>query len=520
MSYNKSEDLESIQADVLGTDTSSNTKLPKLKQLKTETKIPTKAINALNDQLGNATANASDALQRVVNVEATLRSGGTGSAGVGDLTPLLRLLGKDVKSWTGYAKGGVTVVQDNDAFVMPAGEDPMAYLPDQVTDVKFANALPEAAVNVFWDVDAVNVDEGGVDYLVTGVFGPGYFSSTTSPVVSLRVAAPVVPTVYGMVLNKEGSTPEWVRVDQEFNTVDFDGEAHQTYANMRPVTVDDQEMVEIPVTYVKTEVLESGPYTGKTCWWTADYPVDGFHPHTAFIDSDGQAKPLQIAAWLTSKGSDELPRSVPKSDAASDYWGNIRYTAIDSTADLLNINGTTTGWHGLTIHEYHLLARLLLTEFGTPDVHSLTVNDVPWNGTARVVWRGINDPFGVYGGKMSMWLSGMQLDGNLYVQLLANDGSGEYVTTNKQLDNGTRFMKNCIIAKGAKYDFGDLFIAASGMSTTDASFYAGQTFGTNKVPVTMFTTAQLSGPFSLNTVSTGDYASNRTFRLARHVRVE
>ncbi len=69
MAYNKSEDLESIQADVLTTDTTDNTKISKLKQLKTDTKVPTKAINALNEQLGNAQESASDALQRVVALE-------------------------------------------------------------------------------------------------------------------------------------------------------------------------------------------------------------------------------------------------------------------------------------------------------------------------------------------------------------------------------------------------------------------------------------------------------------------
>lgn len=58
-------DCHDIQADVLATDLSENDKIPSLKQLKTETKIPTKAINALAEQLKNATAAASDAVQRV-----------------------------------------------------------------------------------------------------------------------------------------------------------------------------------------------------------------------------------------------------------------------------------------------------------------------------------------------------------------------------------------------------------------------------------------------------------------------
>ena len=69
VAYDKTTDLESIQADVLTTDTTDNTKITKLKQLKTDTKVPTKAINALNEQLGNAQESASDALQRVVALE-------------------------------------------------------------------------------------------------------------------------------------------------------------------------------------------------------------------------------------------------------------------------------------------------------------------------------------------------------------------------------------------------------------------------------------------------------------------
>ena len=56
---------DDIQADVLATDISANSKISGLKQLKTETKIPTKAINALAEQLKNATTAASDAVERV-----------------------------------------------------------------------------------------------------------------------------------------------------------------------------------------------------------------------------------------------------------------------------------------------------------------------------------------------------------------------------------------------------------------------------------------------------------------------
>ena len=74
MSYDQSTDLLQIQADVLTTDLSENQNIGKLKQLKTETKIVTKAINALNDQLGNAQASASDAFASATEATSTAKS--------------------------------------------------------------------------------------------------------------------------------------------------------------------------------------------------------------------------------------------------------------------------------------------------------------------------------------------------------------------------------------------------------------------------------------------------------------
>ncbi len=67
-------DCHEVQADVLTTDLSENTRITGLKQLKTETKVPTKAINALNEQLENAQISAADAVQRVVALEKTINA--------------------------------------------------------------------------------------------------------------------------------------------------------------------------------------------------------------------------------------------------------------------------------------------------------------------------------------------------------------------------------------------------------------------------------------------------------------
>lgn len=69
MAYDKVNDLPDIQSDVLTSDLSGNTKISKFKQLKTNEKVVTKAINTLNDQLNNVTKSADQASQEVINMK-------------------------------------------------------------------------------------------------------------------------------------------------------------------------------------------------------------------------------------------------------------------------------------------------------------------------------------------------------------------------------------------------------------------------------------------------------------------
>ena len=73
MVYDKN-DLQEIQADVLTSDLTENPYISKLKQLKTDNKTPTKAINAVFELLSNAQESAADALQRVIATEESLDS--------------------------------------------------------------------------------------------------------------------------------------------------------------------------------------------------------------------------------------------------------------------------------------------------------------------------------------------------------------------------------------------------------------------------------------------------------------
>ncbi len=376
MSYDKNTDLKSIQADVLTTNTTDNELISSLKQLKTDNKSVTKAINALNEQLGNAQTSASDAVQRVVELEAVV-------------TQLQAQLadGDNGGNETGGDAGNETGGETGNETGNETGGD-----------------TPRAAEHVM-----------------------------------------------GMVLVQEGnSTGTWVRVDKDFNTVEFNPE-HGTWAGIKQVQNETYgEFTEIPVTYVKTETLQSGPYTGKDCWWIADGPETGFHVHPAFIGQDGQPHNLQIASWITSNKND-VPFSEDKGNSYAGYWNDISYNDVHAKGWMAG------GARPYNIYDHHFLARMMLVEFGTPDVQSQTVDGVAWIGSNRINYHGIHDPFGLPTNNEHYLLDGLTTLNGTY-QVLAADGSLSMVETGVNCPNAGGFPVNCLMDQTNGIDFGDLFI--------------------------------------------------------------
>ena len=382
MSYDKTSDFKSIQADVLTTDTTDNELISSLKQLKTDNKSVTKAINALNEQLGNAQTSASDAVARVVELEAVV-------------TQLqAQLAGGDNG---GHETGG--------------------------------NAGDETGNETGGDV------HGTAEH------------------------------VMGMVLAEEGNkSGTWVRVDKDFNTVEFNPE-HGTWAGMKQVQNETYgEFTEIPVTYVKTETLADGPYAGKNCWWIADGFVDGFHVHPAFIGQDGQPHNLQIASWIASNKND-VPFSEDKGNASDGYWNNISYNAMHAKGWM------SGGARPYNIYDHHFLARMMLVEFGTPDVQSQTVDGMAWTGESRINYHGIHDPFGTADACEYCWLDGLTTLNGTY-QVLAVDGSLSMIETGISCPNARIWPVNCLADQANGIDFGDLFIANMANSTENSGSFA------------------------------------------------
>ncbi len=296
--------------------------------------------------------------------------------------------------------------------------------------------------------------------------------------------------VVGMVLTKEGGgAGTWVRVDQNFNTVQLDAN-HGTWAGMH--TVNDPvygEFVEIPITYVRSEVLTDGPYIGKQCWWTADGYAEGFHVHPAFIGADGQPHNIQIASWFASD-KNGVTYSADCGSTYDGYIGNVSYDDLEQMG--WSINGSMRAYN---VYDYYFLARLMLTEFNGPfgngntTYRRLITNGITWDGSQRVVYHGIHDPYGINSVPSPGSFNGIRprlygfSTANGVYNVMKNDGSLQMVTTQIPCptDAMDTVMVNCLMVNGNEYDFGDLFITNEVTRLPqNGSFLSSQELKTNR----------------------------------------
>ena len=346
----------------------------------------------------------------------------------------------------------VTVTKVGDGAVSAVSSDPGVATVSVSGDVVTVTGVATGSATV-----TVNVAEG-TDYLVASA--------------SFSVDA-AMATVYGMVLTKEGGgSGTWVRVDEDFNTVAFDASKHGTWSKMRTVTDGSDVLVEIPTTWVKTEVIDGGVYDGKTCYWIADGPVDGFHVHPAFMKTDGTAGVLRVGAYMASKGIGNVPMSVE----TTSFWTNITRSALQSTAATKNTGGRL-GYRPYSIYDHHLLARMMITEFGTTDVRSGIAQGSAYN--ARLVYRGVRDVLGSGPRNTYCWLDGLTMENGTY-HVLSPTGSGQMIDTGVEVIGNSVYPKRCRMDVANGVDFGDLFIASEGSARhnsdavdVDASFAGG-----------------------------------------------
>ena len=485
MAYDKTTDLESVQADVLTTDMTSNTKVSKLKQLKTESKVPTKAINALNEQLNNAQASASDALVNAADAKRMAESALRGS-GAGGGTAVVSAASKCILTWEGFVGGTLStyVLGANQEVYVPIGVDAGACMPTDLVNVTFTNSPMEERVPLYWDTTTVDNHTVG-DYTATASAGNGYSFTGSSASITVHVVDSLADSghVLGIVLAKTGGREgTWVRVDGNCQPIDFVEDANGVFAGMHTTVLDGKQVVEIPPAYVKAEVLEDGEYAGCQCWWIADHPAVGFHLHPAFMYLGHQAR-LYVCAYLTIK--DSTGHALPANGGTNvkNYFVNTDYDTAYANAMTLNTSAENSGWHMYDVYEHHLLARMMLIEYGVPVITPDTpgANQPATNAYVRSEYRGVYDYLGIYttgsyDAQTYCWIAGI---GRMVaacggcVCMFDNKGFGKTIDTKIAHTDGTPVTMR--MDKGEDFDFGDIFWPDEVTSTSSAGSFGDAT---------------------------------------------
>lgn len=285
------------------------------------------------------------------------------------------------------------------------------------------------------------------------------------------------------------------------------------FCEFKDVTVDGQAMVYIPKIYVCNEKVGSGPYAGKYQYSIAQKDFDkSWHVHPAFMCNGKEMSGIQISKYMASNSSGK-PASVKGAGA----WVSITRDNAHNTCAKRNVaNGTKeqTGWHMYNVYEHHLIARLMLLEYGSGDLQTLLTGS---NKGGGALWHGIQDVFNST--SAAIWIDGIDSlgSGNTTWRVFNRDGSQKYVDT-KLKPAGGGYPIDVFRNKGDGYDLGDIFLGSSSNATNTAGTFgdyqhllAGLVFcsgcGADVAP----------GPFGLAGYSTSTAQNNIGFRLARYV---
>lgn len=270
------------------------------------------------------------------------------------------------------------------------------------------------------------------------------------------------------------------------------------YNQITPVTVDGQSMVKIPKIYVRNTTPTSGTYTGKPCWEMSDYAETGFHAHPAFMNNEIEAQSLQLSVDIASKGSDNKPESKA---GATPWVSEPKFNNIKSLAARRNTGtGEQSGWHPWNIYEHHLLARLMLIEYGTPNMQLKL-------GTQNVNYRGILNPWGNQTSPAGFIIDGLFTDSGRSIQIADNIGKGTMISTGKVLP-ADGWIKSTWLDKGTLYDLSDVFLPKTSDGTEGNGTFSDYAWtDAGCAFYTYHSTASNYGPFCLNNVSPGSTSS-------------
>lgn len=257
------------------------------------------------------------------------------------------------------------------------------------------------------------------------------------------------------------------------------------------------DFVRIPKIFVKCETNQHGLMTRRI----SKEKIKGFHCHPAFMQRGKERDAILISKFPTS-GTIAHPESKPMQTPLDISFENAR----------LACQNLGTDFHVYNIYEHHLLALLMLIEYGTTDLKPIL------GGSSDAVsgdYRGITQ----YWGNINLWIDGIETDKNANIKILDNLGNGTFQSTGLTTSSGkSGYFSQLETATGKFFDLNDIFLAADfSQDVTSGSYGCQQDLsigGENKffISDTVMLSTEQQNPFSF---SANPFSTTALWKLAK-----
>lgn len=208
------------------------------------------------------------------------------------------------------------------------------------------------------------------------------------------------------------------------------------FNQIQTVEADGMEYQFIPNIWVRNETLSAGAtYEDCFAYMISDKPKPNYHLHPAFITNGVP----NLSGLL-------IGRNIINENLA---YEEIKAKAAEYNADPFNI------------YDMHLLARLMLIEYGMGNIQK-ALSGI--DGKMGVTWHGIKNVWGAK--EWGQWYYGLTTeDGTIHI--LNNKMDGSIVDT-KIVAPGSGYPSSLLTTKTLSYDLGDVFLAKNqGINASD-----------------------------------------------------
>ncbi|GEK46557.1 hypothetical protein HPA02_08400 [Bisbaumannia pacifica] len=233
---------------------------------------------------------------------------------------------------------------------------------------------------------------------------------------------------------------------------------HPVFGGIGDITVDGQDMVEIPKFYWRRGTSAGG----NPAWWINDRPMAGFTVHPAFVLDGVEVDSFQVGKYQASLSGGKLqsiPGVLPETDTA--------IAQLMSAAEARNVGGV----EGFRMWHYDMwlaIQWLYLVEMASMDCKTATGEGrIAASGAANVDAADVAEA--TYRGMVGLWGNvAMSLDGvrTLSSVLERRTYNGGWNSAGEAVPNGGSFQYPITFRAGDEQFIADTFTATSDNTAT------------------------------------------------------